>query len=70
MHLKPWELDKMEFYRIEYILKNYEKQVKKENEEHEKQRKAQESQSSKKAQTPKLNKSFSNQMKIPKPKFK
>ena len=45
LHLKPWELDQMEFYRIEYMLKNYDAQIKKENEEHEKQRRAQEKQS-------------------------
>jgi len=44
LHIIPSELDKMEFYRVEYMLKNYEdfieeenKQNAKQNKEHEKQ---------------------------------
>lgn len=38
LHVSPTELDNMEFYRIEYLLKEYEDYVNKENEEYEKQK--------------------------------
>ena len=37
LHITPMELRRLEFYTIEYILKEYEEHVKKENEEYEKQ---------------------------------
>lgn len=37
--MSPLELDRLEFYRIEYTMKEYEEYVKRENEEYERQQK-------------------------------
>ncbi len=44
LHITPLELDKMEFYRVEYMIENYEEFIKKENEQYKKQEKDQEKQ--------------------------
>lgn len=37
LHIAPSELERLEFYRIEYIIKQYEEYVEKENKQYEKQ---------------------------------
>ena len=37
LHISPIDLEKLEFYRIQYILKEYEDYVDKENKEYQKQ---------------------------------
>ena len=39
LHVTPSELERLEFYRIQYLLKEYEEYVKRENEQYEKQNK-------------------------------
>ena len=39
LHISPIDLQELEFYRIEYILKQYEEYVQKENDEYQKQQK-------------------------------
>jgi hypothetical protein len=39
LHISPIDLQQLEFYRIQYILKEFEEYVKKENDEYEKQQK-------------------------------
>jgi hypothetical protein len=40
LHIPPSELERLEFYRIQYLIKEYEEHVQKENKEYEKQQKA------------------------------
>ena len=47
LHITPTELDQMEFYRIEYILRDYEEHVKEQNKAYEEQQKKQEKEFSK-----------------------
>ena len=44
MHLSPLELEQMEFYRVEYLLKNYEEALDEEEKHYKKQEKQQEMQ--------------------------
>jgi len=39
LHISPIDLQQLEFYRIQYLLKEYEEYIQKENEEYEKQKK-------------------------------
>jgi len=39
LHIPPSELERLEFYRIHYLLKEYEDHVERENKEYEKQQK-------------------------------
>ena len=53
LHISPIELDSMDFYRIEYLLKEYEDYVNKENEEYERQKNEQQDQQSQTYSMPK-----------------
>lgn len=44
-HISPIDLEKLEFYRIHYLLKEYEEYIEKENEEYKKQQRESERQS-------------------------
>lgn len=44
LHLTPLDLDKMEFYRIEYMLKNFESALEEEDKQYKKQEKEYKSQ--------------------------
>lgn len=39
LNITPLELDQMEFYRVEYMLKNYEEFIEEENKQYKKQQK-------------------------------
>jgi len=41
LHISPTELDKMEFYRVEYMIMNYEEFIEEENKAYKKQEKEQ-----------------------------
>jgi len=74
LHIIPSELDKMEFYRVEYMLQNYEEFIKEENKQATAQNKQQEKQmsSSKYGSKPNLGGYNVPKMSIPKmnvPKF-
>lgn len=68
LHISPIDLQELEFYRIQYILKEYEEYVEKENQEYQKQQKDAERQS----KVPSMQQSNYGGFKIPKfdvPKF-
>lgn len=44
LKLSPLEMERMEFYRIELLLSNWEKQAKKEKEDHDRQQREQDKQ--------------------------
>jgi hypothetical protein len=68
LHISPIELDSMDFYRIEYLLKEYEDYVNKENEEYEKQKSEQSEQQQ--AQSYSLPKYEMPKMALPSSSFK
>ena len=47
LHITPHDLDNMEFYRIEYMIENYEEFIEEENKNYKKQERDQEKQFSK-----------------------
>lgn len=70
LHVPPSELERLEFYRIQSVIKEYEEYVERENKEYEKQRKESDKQYSSQSYKPPSNPY--GDMKMPKiemPKF-